>query len=215
MLRFEDQSLTEEQKGGNPRSSAGAGACEREITASVLGGFSLRGVGNIRLQITCWAGGVSHLLHREWHRVTRVTGANPLLLGGFSQLPQAWGFRLLIPHLWGGGGRNGLVSDSWNKGEVGLILSSSFQERDTARAHLFEERTLLSTQPTSCPGWRRSGHGLGAIHFLQTCLEIVLKAPPAASSAFSQWEPLQTRPVQGGEGGWNSKKSLLPQSFPK
>lgn len=49
MLRFEDRSLTEEQKGGNPQSSAGTGACERETTASVLGGFSLRGGGNVWL----------------------------------------------------------------------------------------------------------------------------------------------------------------------
>lgn len=40
-MRFKDQSLMEEQTGGNPQSSAGAGACERETTASVLGGFSL------------------------------------------------------------------------------------------------------------------------------------------------------------------------------
>lgn len=49
MLRFEDQGLAEEQKGGNPQSSAGAGACERETTASVLGGFSLRTGGNLGL----------------------------------------------------------------------------------------------------------------------------------------------------------------------
>lgn len=41
MLRFEDRSPTEEQKGGKPQSSAGAGACEKETAASALGGFSL------------------------------------------------------------------------------------------------------------------------------------------------------------------------------
>lgn len=111
MLRFEDQSLMEEQKGGNPQSSAGAGTCERETTASVLGGFSLRGGGNVWLQITCWAGGVSHLLHRGWHRVTPVTGANLLLLGGFSQLPQARGLRLLIQ--WGRKKGARFFSDFW------------------------------------------------------------------------------------------------------
>lgn len=43
MLRFEDKSFTEEQKGGNPQSSAGAEVCERETAASAMGGFSLRG----------------------------------------------------------------------------------------------------------------------------------------------------------------------------
>jgi len=131
MLRLEDQSPTEEQKGGNPQSSAGAGACERETTASVLGGFSLRGVGNIWLQITCWAEVVNHL-HRGWYRPTRVTRADVLLLGGSSQLPQAWGFELLIPQFWGGGRSKGFVPfliPGKCKGEAGLILSSTFQER--------------------------------------------------------------------------------------
>lgn len=205
MLRFEDQSLTEEQKGGNPQSSAGAGACERETAASVLGGFSLRGGGNIWLQITCWAEGVSHL-HKGWHRVTRVTGASLLLLGRFSQLPQAWGFRRLIPHFWGGGRRKGFTYfpiPGKHGGEGGLIFPS-FQETHTVYASLFEERKLLSAQPRSCPRRRRMGHGLGAIHFLQMCPEIACKAPPAAPSAFSQWKPTQAGPVQGGEGVCNS-----------
>lgn len=46
MLRFEDKSFMEEQKGGNLQSSAGAGARERETAASALGGFPLGGGGN-------------------------------------------------------------------------------------------------------------------------------------------------------------------------
>lgn len=61
MLRFEVQNPTEEQKGGNPHSSAGGEACEKETTASALSGFSLRVGGNVWLQVACWAKGVSHI----------------------------------------------------------------------------------------------------------------------------------------------------------
>lgn len=59
MLRFDEQTFTKEQEAVNPQSSAGASASERETAASVLGGFSLSGGGNVRLQITCWAEGVN------------------------------------------------------------------------------------------------------------------------------------------------------------
>lgn len=86
-----------------------------------------------------------------------MTRDDLLLLGGPSQLPQAWGFGLLISCFWDGGRRKGLISFPF-PGEHNEGLFSILPSRETPPVHVFLRKG--SSSPHS-PHLAQDGEGQG------------------------------------------------------